>query len=133
MKSLIIDAQIAGASGDMFLSALLALYGADEKKSVADKKRQQLLDSIASKIIQAADLQDEAKIKVKLQHKNLHAIAGINLIIKLSEPHRHLKIPQAFSILDNFFKLHQMSEKAQTFSKKAFEILFEAEAKAHGE
>ena len=133
MKSLIIDAQIAGASGDMFLSALLALYGADEKKSVADKKRQQLMDDIASKIIQAADLEDKAKIKVKLQHKNLHSIAGINLMIKLSEPHRHLKIPQAFSIIDKFFKLFQMSEKAQIFSKKAFEILFEAEAKAHGE
>ncbi|NPE08958.1 MAG: nickel pincer cofactor biosynthesis protein LarC [Asgard group archaeon] len=133
MKSLIIDAQIAGASGDMFLSALLALFGADEKKTVADKKRQQLMNDIALKIVQAADLQNEAKISVKLQHKNLHAIAGINLKIKLSEPHRHLKIPQAYSILDKFFKLHQMSEKAQIFSKKAFEILFEAEAKAHGE
>ncbi|MBK5112870.1 MAG: nickel pincer cofactor biosynthesis protein LarC [Candidatus Heimdallarchaeota archaeon] len=133
MKSLIIDAQIAGASGDMFLSALLALYQADEKKTVADKKRQQLIDDLATKIIQAADLQDEATIIVKIQHKNLHAIEGINLQIKLSEPHRHLKIPQVFSIIDKFFKLQQLSEKAQTFSKKAFEILFEAEAKAHGE
>jgi uncharacterized protein (TIGR00299 family) protein len=117
----------------MFLSALLALYQADEKKTVADKKRQQLIDDLATKIIQAADLQDEATINAKIQHKNLHAIEGINLQIKLSEPHRHLKIPQAFSIVDKFFKLQQLSEKAQTFSKKAFEILFEAEAKAHGE
>ena len=35
MKSLIIDAQIAGASGDMFLSALLDLVYSDDKKKIA--------------------------------------------------------------------------------------------------
>jgi len=133
MKSLIIDAQIAGTSGDMFLSALLALYEVENKKTIADKKRQEFINTIALKIIQAAALEKEAKIKVKIQHKNLNALEGLNLHIELSEPHRHLKIPQASSILEKFFTLHTMSEKAQLFSKKAFKILFEAEAKAHGE
>ncbi len=133
MKSLIFDAQIAGVSGDMFLSALLALYKVEQKQATADKERQAFIDDIATKIIQAAALENEAKIKVKIHHKNLNAIEGLYMQIELSEPHRHLKIPQAFKILEKFFTIYPMSEKAQLFSKKAFEILFEAEAKAHGE
>ena len=70
MKSLIIDAQLAGASGDMFLGAFLDLYGNSKDVKVAVKERQKLLDKISSVIPKAAGLAEKAKITAKLERKN---------------------------------------------------------------
>ncbi len=134
MKSLIIDAQIAGASGDMFLSALLDLVYSDDKKKIdADKKRKNLLLDIATKITLAEDLKEKASLDIDLIRKNVAALEGINLKITLKEPNRHLKVPQAHKILENIFKQMKLSDKAQEFSKRALDILFDAESKVHGE
>ncbi len=134
MKGLIIDGQNAGASGDMFLGALVDLMYSDEKDfQIADKKRSDLLQEIGSKIIQATKLANEVELGVDLNRKKQFALEGIQLKIMLKEPHRHLKIPQANELLENSFKLLNLSEKAMDFCRTSFNILFEAEAAAHGE
>ncbi|MBN1329264.1 MAG: nickel pincer cofactor biosynthesis protein LarC [Candidatus Heimdallarchaeota archaeon] len=134
MKGIIIDGQNAGASGDMFLGALLDLAFLDEKNSqVADKKRAELLHDLASKIIKAADLINDAEINIEIIRKKQYALEGVQLKISLKEPHRHLKIPQANELLESSFKIINLSEEAKNFCKTAFQILFEAEAAAHGE
>ena len=127
MKVLVIDGQIAGAAGDMFLSALLDLY------EVVDKQREELVNELAKKIVKAAKLEGKAELAINLERKNDNAVDGIHLKISLKEPHRHLHAPQAFDIVDEAIKLLKLSEPAAKFSKKALEVLFEAESKAHGE
>ena len=52
MKCVIIDGQLTGASGDMFLGALLDLYFKDEKDVMkADKKRKELANKIAKIVV----------------------------------------------------------------------------------
>ncbi|MHA1155788.1 MAG: LarC family nickel insertion protein, partial [Candidatus Heimdallarchaeota archaeon] len=134
MKTLVIDGQIAGAAGDMFLGALLDLYVIDPIDTTkADKMREKLVNELAIKIIKAAKLEGKAELAVKIKRKNERAVEGLHLEIKLTEPHRHLHAPQAFEIIEESIKLLDLSEKAIQFSKKAFEVLFEAESKAHGE
>lgn len=134
MKGLIIDGQNAGASGDMFLGALVDLVYIDEKDmQIADKKRLALLQELATKIIKATDLSKEVEIEIDVIRKNQFALQGVQLKISIKEPHRHLKIPQANELLDNCFKVLNLSEKAKNFCITAFQILFEAEAAAHGE
>ncbi|NHJ83853.1 MAG: nickel pincer cofactor biosynthesis protein LarC [Asgard group archaeon] len=134
MQHLIIDAQITGASGDMFLAALLDLFDAAEKNlKIADKKKEELIQAFANKIPEAAGLKNEATIDIKINRKNVNAFEGLNLQITIREPHRHLHIPQAKEIITKAFELLDFSPKAQDFSNKAITILFEAEAKAHGE
>lgn len=134
MKTLVIDGQVAGAAGDMFLSALLDLYVVESKETTkADEMREKLVNELANKIIKAAKLEGKAELAIKIERINVRAIEGIHLNIKLTEPHRHLHAPQAFEIVEGAIKLLGLSKKAGQFSKKAFEVLFEAESKAHGE
>ena len=134
MKNLIIDGQVAGAAGDMFLSALLDLSFQEEKnQKEADKRREILVNDIASKIIKSAKLEKEAEIKITLERKNVRALEGIYLQIDVKEPHRHLHMPQAIEIIEESIKTLELSDTARQFSRRAIEILFEAEAKAHGE
>lgn len=133
MKTLVVDGQIAGASGDMFLSALLDLFYNDEIKKEADKKREKLVNEIARKIVRSANINTEAEIKINLERKNIRALEGIYLNISITEPSRHLHASQAFEIIEKASKLLELSDTARTFSNRALEILFEAEAKAHGE
>ncbi len=134
MKMLVIDGQIAGAAGDMFLGALLDLYIVEPMDvTKADKMRENLVNELANKIIKAAKLEGKAELAVKIERKNERAVEGIHLNIKIIEPQRHLHAPQAFELIENAIKLLALSKKATQFSKKAFEVLFEAESKAHGE
>ncbi|MFW9922375.1 MAG: nickel pincer cofactor biosynthesis protein LarC [Candidatus Thorarchaeota archaeon] len=132
MKSLIIDGQISGASGDMFLGALLDLYS-KQQQIHDDSKILAIIRDIANKIVQAAKLDNQAKISIELIRKNIRAVEGIYLKIAIEEPHRHLHYPQAMAIIEEAIKLMGLSEKGGSFSKRALEILFEAESKAHGE
>jgi hypothetical protein len=131
MKGLIIDGQIAGASGDMFLGALLALCYSNEEKDKAIKKQQEIVQKIAAVIPKAANL-PEAKIAVSVESKNVRALQGIGLKIDIREPHRHLHAPEAFRILENVISSVKLSKKAQEFCRKVLDIIFDAEAKAHG-
>ncbi|MHA1440791.1 MAG: nickel pincer cofactor biosynthesis protein LarC [Candidatus Heimdallarchaeota archaeon] len=134
MKCIIIDGQLTGASGDMFLGALLDLQFKDESDiQKADKKRVELANKLAKMVIKAAGLEGKAKLEIDLERKNIRAIEGLNVKITLEEPHRHLHAPQAFDIVEKTADLLELSTPAKKFSKKAIEILFEAESKAHGE
>ncbi|NHJ47392.1 MAG: nickel pincer cofactor biosynthesis protein LarC [Asgard group archaeon] len=134
MKSLIIDAQIAGAAGDMFLSAFLDLLYKDESdQKKADKKRQEFISEIASSIPKLADLESDAKISIDIIRKEKFAFEGIYSKITIEEPHRHLMIQQAQDIIENASKQLKLSAKAEEFCKTALKILFEAEAFAHSE
>jgi uncharacterized protein (TIGR00299 family) protein len=135
MKNLIIDAQLAGAAGDMFLGALLDLLYKEEKdKKKADLKRQEFVSNIASIIPKLAGL-DEKKtsISVEIIRKNTFAFEGIQLQIKIQEPHRHLMITDAEEIINKASKHFQLSNTSKEFCQTALKILFEAEAIAHGE
>ena len=134
MKCIIIDGQLTGASGDMFLGALLDLQFKEEDDILkADKKRKDLANKIAKIIVKAAGLEGKAKLEIDLERKNIRAIEGLNVKITLEEPHRHLHAPQAFDIVEKTADMLELSKPAKKFSKKAIEILFEAESKAHGE
>jgi hypothetical protein len=133
MKTLIIDAQIAGASGDMFLGALFDLLFPEIKnKKEADKNRQEMLTKLTRQIVDAIEL-EEVAINTKLQRKNNNAMEGLGLEIAIKEPHRHLHMAEALDLVTLLAKNLSLSEKATNFSRRAFEILFEAEAEAHGE
>jgi len=134
LKCIIIDGQLTGASGDMFLGALLDLQFKDEKDVLkADKKRKDLANKIAKFVVKAAGLEGKAKLEIDLERKNIRAIEGLNVKITIEEPQRHLHAPQAFEIVEKTAELLELSPQAKKFSKKAIEILFEAESKAHGE
>ncbi|NHJ38976.1 MAG: LarC family nickel insertion protein, partial [Asgard group archaeon] len=89
MKYLIIDAQIAGAAGDMFLGALLDLLYKDENdQENADNKRQKFISDIAKAIPKLAGLDEKkSKIEVEISRKNKFAFEGIQLNINIQEPH----------------------------------------------
>ncbi|MHA1308757.1 MAG: nickel insertion protein, partial [Candidatus Heimdallarchaeota archaeon] len=134
MKCVIIDGQLTGASGDMFLGALLDLQFKDESDiQKADKQRKELANKLAKIIVKAAGLEEKAKLEIDLERKNIRAIEGLNVKITLEEPNRHLHAPQAFDIIEKTVEMLELSKPAKNFSKKAIEILFEAESKAHGE
>lgn len=135
MKNLIIDAQIAGAAGDMFLGALLdLLYKDDSNQEMADKKRQKFITDIASAIPQLAGLDEEkTKIIVEIKRKNNFAFEGIQLKIDIQEPHRHMMIEQTIEIINKASNYFNLSSIGKEFCQTALNILFEAEAIAHGE
>ncbi|NHK30275.1 MAG: nickel pincer cofactor biosynthesis protein LarC [Asgard group archaeon] len=135
MKNLIIDAQLAGAAGDMFLGALLDLLYKDEKdQKKADLKRQKFISNIASVIPKLAGLDEkEANIAVEIIRKNAFAFEGIQLQIKIQEPHRHLMVSDAEEIINKASKHFKLSATSKEFCQTALKILFEAEAIAHGE
>lgn len=135
MKYLIIDAQIAGAAGDMFLGALLDLLYKDENdQENADNKRQKFISDIAKAIPKLAGLDEKkSKIEVEISRKNKFAFEGIQLNINIQEPHRHLKIQQAFEIIEKAYNHFKFTIIGKEFCQTALDILFEAEAIAHGE
>lgn len=134
MRYLIIDGQMAGASGDMFLGALLDLQfqKVDDKKE-AENKRKQLMKNLTTIIPKAASLEGKAEISTEIQRIHRFAFQGIQLKINIEEPHRHLHVPQALEIISKGGELLNLSSKGKTFCKRVIQILFEAEAEAHGE
>jgi uncharacterized protein (TIGR00299 family) protein len=134
MDILCIDAQLAGAAGDMFLSALLdLLYKEESDQKKADKKRQQFISGIAQKIPQIAGLEGKAKINIEIERKEKFAFEGLYSKISIEEPHRHVMLKQALEIINNAAEFFKLSSKGKDFCTTALNILFEAEAQAHGE
>ena len=114
MKCIIIDGQLTGASGDMFLGALLDLQFKDESDiQKADKKRKDLANKLAKIVVKAAGLEGKAKLEIDLERKNIRAIEGLNVKITLEEPHRHLHAPQAFDIVEKTADLLELSKQAK--------------------
>jgi len=131
MKQLIIDAQVTGISGDKFLAALLDLLFPKLPLEQANKKRLAMVQQIALEVIEAANLQGQAKISIAVKHVEQFVHSGLQLEVKIQEPKRHLHLSQAKDIIAAFVKKHPLSKEAVQFSEQAFQIIFEAEAKAH--
>ncbi|MHA1629826.1 MAG: nickel pincer cofactor biosynthesis protein LarC [Candidatus Heimdallarchaeota archaeon] len=131
MRQLIIDAQHTGISGDKFLAALLDLLFTDLSIEQANKNRLQALQLVASNVVKAAGLEGKAEFTLTLEQIEQFVHQGLQLHIHIKEPKRHLRLSDALAIIDQYTKQQQLSKRAKDFSKKAFHILFEAEAAAH--
>jgi len=117
---LMIDAQVAGISGDMILSGLVSL-GADKSKIIdAAKKAEKYLQDSKIKKIDFESVKKNGKDAVQLVleiDENIHQRKGIeikNCIVNVSED-------------------IELSPSAMAFSKNTIDTLISAESKVHGE
>jgi len=117
---LVIDAQIAGISGDMLLSALVSI-GANKSK---------VIDGVHS----VEDYLKGSKI-IKLDFDKVvkHGIEATHLVLETNENHHERKgIEIQECILSTSDKIG-LSEKAKVFAKESIRSLLHAESKIHGE
>jgi len=117
---LVIDAQIAGISGDMLLSALINL-GANKAK---------VIDGMYSV---ENYLKDSKIIKLDFDKVVKHGTEATCLVLETSEKHherRGIEIQEC--ILSSSDKIG-LSEKAKVFAKESIRSLLYAESKIHGE
>ncbi len=117
---LVIDAQIAGISGDMLLSSLVNI-GANKSK---------VIDGIYS----VEDYLKGSKItKLDFDKVIKHGIEATRLVLEASENHHERKgIEIQECILSTSDKIG-LSEKAKVFAKESIRSLLYAESKIHGE
>ena len=117
---LVIDAQIAGISGDMLLSSLVSI-GANKSK-------------VINGVHSVEDYLKGSKI-IKLDFDKVvkHGIEATHLVLKTNENHHERKgIEIQECILSTSDKIG-LSEKAKVFAKESIRSLLHAESKIHGE
>lgn len=118
--ALVIDAQVAGISGDMLLSALVNI-GANK-----------------SKIIEGIHISESYLPGSKIQNINFektikHGIEATRLVLDIKEEHHERKgIEIQDCILQTSDKI-ELSERAKVFAKESIRSLIKAESKIHGE
>ena len=117
---LVIDAQIAGISGDMLLSSLVSI-GANKSK---------VIDGVHS----VEDYLKGSKItKLDFDKVVKHGIEATHLVLETNENHHERKgIEIQECILSTSDKIG-LSEKAKVFAKESIRSLLHAESKIHGE
>jgi len=116
----VIDAQVAGISGDMLLSSLVNI-GANKSK---------IIDGIRS----AESLCKDVKIKkidfVKVKKNSLQAT---ELLLEIDDDVHERKGIEIKEIIEKSIEKLTISENAKTFAIKSIETLIHAESKIHGE
>jgi len=116
----VIDAQVAGISGDMLLSSLVNI-GANKSK---------IIDGIRS----AESLCKDVKIKkidfVKVKKNSLQAT---ELLLEIDDDVHERKGIEIKEIIEKSAEQLKISENAKTFAVKSIETLIHAESKIHGE
>jgi len=116
----VIDAQVAGVSGDMLLSSLVNI-GANKSK---------IIDGIRS----AESLCKDVKIKkldfVEVKKNSLQATA---LLLEIDDDVHERKGVEIKEIIEKSAEKLKISESAKTFAIKTIETLIRAESKIHGE
>jgi len=116
----VIDAQVAGISGDMLLSSLVNI-GANKSK---------IIDGIRS----AESLCKDVKIKkidfVKVKKNSLQAT---ELLLEIDDDVHERKGIEIKEIIEKSVEKLKISESAKTFAIKTIETLIRAESKIHGE
>ncbi|MFZ0185175.1 MAG: nickel pincer cofactor biosynthesis protein LarC [Nitrosotalea sp.] len=117
---LVIDAQIAGISGDMLLSSLVSI-GANKSK---------VIDGIYS----VEEYLKGSKItKVDFDKVIKHGIEATHLVLEVNENHHERKGMEIQECILSTSDKIGLSEKAKVFAKESIRSLLHAESKIHGE
>ncbi|MBA2862391.1 nickel pincer cofactor biosynthesis protein LarC [Methanococcus maripaludis] len=117
-KVLVIDPKIAGMSGDMFVSSLLALTNSYD-----------LMDEV---ILELEKLKSCNFFKVSVMDEKVNGISAKQLKIEIDE--EKIKNPDELKeIIINTSKNLKLSEKGVRICENIINDLIEAEAKLHGE
>ena len=116
---LIIDAQIAGISGDMFLCALVDL-GADKNKILEGVKKSQHL------------LPDSSIKKIDFNQIQKHGISCTELILDVDEKVHHRTGIEMKKAVLSASEITCLSDNAKKFAENSITTLISAESKIHG-
>jgi uncharacterized protein (TIGR00299 family) protein len=117
---LVIDAQIAGISGDMLLSSLVNM-GANKSK---------VIDGVHS----VEDYLKGSKItKLDFGKVVKHGIEATHLVLDIKEDHHERKGMEIQECILSASDKIGLSEKAKVFAKESIRSLLHAESKIHGE
>jgi len=116
----VIDAQVAGVSGDMLLSSLVNI-GANKSK---------IIDGIRS----AESLCKDVKIKkIDFVGVKKNSLQATELLLEIDDDVRERKGIEIKEIIEKSTEKLTISENAKTFAIKSIETLIRAESKIHGE
>ena len=116
----VIDAQVAGVSGDMLLSSLVNI-GANKSK---------IIDGIRS----AESLCKDVKIKkIDFVGVKKNSLQATELLLEIDDDVRERKGIEIKEIIEKSTEKLTISESAKTFAIKSIETLIRAESKIHGE
>jgi len=116
----VIDAQVAGVSGDMLLCSLVNI-GANRSK---------IIDGIsnAERFCKGVKVKNIDFVEVK---KN--SLQATELLLEVDDNTRERKGIEMKEIIEKSIEKLQISEKAKTFAVQTIETLIRAESKIHGE
>jgi len=116
----VIDAQVAGVSGDMLLSSLVNI-GANKSK---------IIDGIRS----VESLCKDVKIKkIDFVEVKKNSLQATELLLEIDEDVRERKGIEIKEIIEKSTEKSTISESAKTFAIKSIETLIRAESKIHSE
>jgi len=116
----VIDAQVAGISGDMLLSSLVNI-GANKSK---------IIDGIRS----AESLCKDVKIKkIDFVEVKKNSLRATELLLEIDDDVHERKGIEIKEIIEKSTEKLTISESAKTFAIKSIETLIRAESKIHGE
>ena len=116
----VIDAQVAGISGDMLLSSLVNI-GANKSK---------IIDGIRS----AESLCKDVKIKkIDFVEVKKNSLQATELLLEIDDDVHEKKGIEIKEIIEKSAEKLKISESAKTFAIKTIETLIHAESKIHGE
>jgi len=116
----VIDAQVAGVSGDMLLSSLVNI-GANKSK---------IIDGIRS----AESLCKDVKIKkIDFVEVKKNSLQATELLLEIDDGVHERKGVEIKEIIEKSTEKLTISESAKTFAIKSIETLIRAESKIHGE
>jgi len=116
----VIDAQVAGVSGDMLLCSLVNI-GANKSK---------IIDGIRS----AESLCKDVKVKkIDFDEVKKNSLQATELLLEIDDDAHERKGIEIKEIITKSVEQLKISESAKTFAVKSIETLIRAESKIHGE